>query len=921
MTDETPVTKPARAPRKPAAAKAAPGTTAGGPAADTAAAAAATPKARAPRKPAAPKLDADGQPIAPKPRAARAKKPAPVVATPATSTDADVATTPVGQTPAALSAESPAVAPPTAAVVAHDSVSAAVAAVPGGGSEDGAVAPLAPAGAVNARPTRRTKSTSPASDSVTAAKGAEGVSSAGSQVSSSADGPSEEEYQRLNGGAHHDPHSILGAHPVGDGRSVVRTLRHGATSVELLHDGQVVPFESTYGGVWSAFVDGEVGDYRLRVTYEDGYGHEVDDPYRWLPTLGEMDIHLIQEGRHEQLWKVLGAHPRNYDTPNGAVTGTSFAVWAPNAAGVRVTGEFDYWSGAGQPMRSLGSSGIWEIFVPGVSVGTAYKYQILGADRVWRDKADPMANWAEVPPATASKVYDSTYQWGDADWIQQRTDNDVLNGPMSVYELHLGSWKRGLNYRELADALIADLAETGFTHVEFLPVEQHPFEGSWGYQVTGYYAADSKFGEPDDLRYLIDRLHQEGYGVLLDWVPGHFPKDEFALARFDGTALYEHPDPRRGEHMDWGTYIFDFGRREVRNFLVANALYWLEEFHMDGLRVDAVASMLYLDYSREEGQWEPNEFGGRENLQAVSFLQEVNATVGKRHPGVMMIAEESTSWPGVTKPTYVGGLGFHMKWNMGWMHDTLEYLSRDPIYRSWHHDDMTFSMVYAYSEQFVLPISHDEVVHGKGSMWGKVAGDSWRKAANLRSYYSHMWGHPGKQLLFMGSEIGAFDEWRENQSLPWWLLEHKLHSGLRRYVGDLNRFYREQSALWSQDHVPAGFQWLDGGDRNGNVFTYLRYGSDGSVVAVLINFSAQPHNWYRVGLPLAGRWREALNSDAEIYGGSGMGNMGAVTADGEPWNGQPTSATVVLPPLGSLFLVPDTDPESAIPELESGDHS
>ena len=505
-------------------------------------------------------------------------------------------------------------------------------------------------------------------------------------------------------------------------------------------------------------------------------------------------------------------------------------------------------------MRSLGSSGIWELFVPGVGVGTAYKYP------------DPRRR-----PGLARQGRPDGQLGGGAagDRLQglrehlhlgrRRLDRAAhrpatsSTGRCRSTSCTSGPWKRGLSYRELADALIADLAETAFTHVELLPVEQHPFEGSWGYQVTGYYAADSKFGDPDDLRYLIDRLHQEGYGVILDWVPGHFPKDEFALGRFDGTALYEHPDPRRGEHMDWGTYIFDFGRREVRNFLVANALYWLEEFHMDGLRVDAVASMLYLDYSREEGQWEPNEFGGRENLQAVSFLQEVNATVGKRHPGVMMIAEESTSWPGVTKPTYVGGLGFHMKWNMGWMHDTLEYLSRDPIYRSWHHDDMTFSMVYAYSEQFVLPISHDEVVHGKGSMWGKVAGDSWRKAANLRSYYTHMWGHPGKQLLFMGSEIGAFDEWRESASLPWWLLEHKLHSGLRRYVGDLNRFYRASPALWSQDHVPAGFQWLDGGDRNGNVFTYLRYGSDGSVVAVLINFSAQPHNWYRVGLPIAGK--------------------------------------------------------------------
>ncbi len=533
-----------------------------------------------------------------------------------------------------------------------------------------------------------------------------------------------------------------------------------------------------------------------------------------------------------------------------------------------------------------------------------------------------MANWAEVPPATASMVYESTYVWGDDAWMRAACRPATCStGRCRSTSCTSGPGSAGLSYRELADALIADLAETAFTHVELLPVEQHPFEGSWGYQVTGYYAADSKFGDPDDLRYLIDRLHQEGYGVILDWVPGHFPKDEFALGRFDGTALYEHPDPRRGEHMDWGTYIFDFGRREVRNFLVANALYWLEEFHMDGLRVDAVASMLYLDYSREEGQWEPNEFGGRENLQAVSFLQEVNATVGKRHPGVMMIAEESTSWPGVTKPTYVGGLGFHMKWNMGWMHDTLEYLSRDPIYRSWHHDDMTFSMVYAYSEQFVLPISHDEVVHGKGSMWGKVAGDSWRKAANLRSYYTHMWGHPGKQLLFMGSEIGAFDEWRESASLPWWLLEHKLHSGLRRYVGDLNRFYRSSPGAL----VPgprAGRVPVAGRRRPQRQRLHLpavrqrRVGGRGA--DQLLRPAAQLVPGRACRSP--GRWREALNSDAEIYGGSGMGNMGAVTADGEPWNGQPTSATVVLPPLGSLLLVPDTDGVTVVDaDVDAGD--
>ncbi len=743
------------------------------------------------------------------------------------------------------------------------------------------------------------------SSSVTAAAGSEGLSGPTTQSASHVTGPSEEEFERVIGGAHHDPHSILGVHPQSDGSTVVRTLRHDARSVDLLHDGDIIPFTHTYGGVWSVVLPGAVGDYRLQVSYGPDATYVVDDPYRWLPTLGDIDLHLIGEGRHEQLWDVLGAHPRTYETPNGQVNGTSFAVWAPNAAGVRVSGDFDYWTGAGQPMRSLGSTGVWEIFLPDVNEGTRYKFQILGADRVWRDKADPMAFYSELPPQTASIVFKSTYEWNDAAWISERAAKDQLASPMSIYEMHVGSWKKGLNYRELAEALIADLAETGFTHVEFLPLEGHPFDGSWGYQVTSYYAADCRYGDPDDLRFLIDRLHQAGIGVILDWVPAHFPKDAFALARFDGTPLYEHADPRRGEQPDWGTYVFDFGRREVRNFLVANALFWLEEFHLDGLRVDAVASMLYLDYSREEGQWYPNEFGGRENLQAVAFLQEVNATVGKRVPGALMIAEESTAWPGVTKPTYLGGLGFHLKWNMGWMHDTLEYLAREPVHRSWHHDEMTFSMMYAYSEQFVLPISHDEVVHGKGSMWGKVAGDSWRKAATLRTYFTHMWAHPGKQLLFMGSEIGAFDEWTEKTSLPWWLLDHPLHAGVRKMIGDLNAIYKSTPALYTQDFTPAGFTWLDGSDRNGNVFSYLRWGSDGSVVAVILNFSTEPHNWYKIGLPRAGKWREALNSDSEVYGGSGTGNMGVVHANDEPSHGQPASATIVVPPLGALLLIPD----------------
>ena len=709
-------------------------------------------------------------------------------------------------------------------------------------------------------------------------------------------------FDRLVGGSHHDPHGLLGAHPTADGRTVIRTLRPEASKVTAIIEGKPFELERLHdGGVFGAVVDGLPTDYRLEVTYGDET-YTVDDPYRWLPTVGEVDLHLIGEGRHEQLWDVLGAHVRTYDTPQGPVSGTSFAVWAPNARGVRVVGDFDYWSGRDYPMRSLGSSGVWELFVPGVGKWAKYKFNILGSDSVWRQKADPLAFATEAPPATASVVFTSGYKWGDDEWFAARAGTQWHASPMSIYEVHIGSWRQGLSYSQLAEELVAHVKATGFTHVEFLPVAEHPFGGSWGYQVSSYYAPSARFGNPDDFRYLVDRLHQAGIGVIVDWVPAHFPKDEWALARFDGTALYEHADPRRGEQPDWGTLVFDFGRREVRNFLVANALFWLEEFHIDGLRVDAVASMLYLDYSRKDGEWLPNVYGGRENLDAVAFLQEMNATVYKRVPGVVTVAEESTAWPGVTRPTHLGGLGFGFKWNMGWMHDTLGYVSREPIYRQYHHHEMTFSMVYAYSENYILPISHDEVVHGKGSLLGKIPGDRWQELATLRTLYAYMWAHPGKQLLFMGQEFAQGAEWSESRSLDWWLLDGPEHRGVQRLVTDLNRIYRETNALWSQDSDPAGFHWIDANDAMGNVYSFLRIGTDGSIIACVANFSPVPHERYQLGLPKAGRWEEVLNTDAEVYFGSGVGNFGGVDTGDQPWHGQPTSVTLRVPPLGAIWL-------------------
>jgi 1,4-alpha-glucan branching enzyme len=721
--------------------------------------------------------------------------------------------------------------------------------------------------------------------------------------------PPAADIDRLLAGSHHDPHSVLGVHTVGRAFAA-RALLPGAKAVTLRAGEQRYPMEPVIDALFAVAVPEHPGDYRLEVEY-DGHTVTTDDPYRWLPTVGELDLHLIGEGRHERLWEALGAHVRSYETPHGDVEGTSFAVWAPNARGIRVIGDFNGWDGRGHAMRSLGSSGIWEIFVPGVGPGTCYKFRILGADGNWHEKADPMAFGTEHPPATASVVTGSAHAWEDAEWVAQREATQWASAPMSVYEVHLGSWRPGLDYRELADQLGDYVLETGFTHVELLPVSEHPFGGSWGYQVTSYYAPTSRFGSPDDFRYFVDRLHQRGIGVLVDWVPAHFPRDAWALAKFDGTALYEHADPRRGEQPDWGTLVFDFGRNEVRNFLVANALFWIEEFHLDGLRVDAVASMLYLDYSRKEGEWLPNQYGGRENLDAVRFLQELNATVYKRHPGVVMVAEESTAWPGVTRPTHLGGLGFGFKWNMGWMHDTLRYLSHEPIHRAYHHNEMTFSLVYAWSENFVLPLSHDEVVHGKGSLWGRMPGDAWNKAAGLRSLLAFMWAHPGKQLLFMGGEFGQEGEWSEQRSLDWHLLEEPLHRGVQELLRSLNSVYKSTPALFSQDTSPDGFSWIDANDSGGNVLSFLRIGADGSRLACVANFAGVPHHDYRVGLPTAGRWHEVVNTDAEAYGGSGVGNLGTVEAVESPWHGQPASAVLQLPPAGVLWLTEETpaDPD------------
>ena len=719
---------------------------------------------------------------------------------------------------------------------------------------------------------------------------------------------SQDVLQAVSEGRYYQPHDVLGAHLDDAGTVTIRTLRPLAREVVAVTPEQRVTLHHEYNGIWAGTLEAEtpgaVPDYRVEVTYDGGEPQLFDDPYRFLPSLGAVDLHLIGEGRHENLWTVLGANLHHYNSVLGDIHGVSFAVWAPNAQAIRVKGDFNGWNGTLNAMRSLGGSGVWELFLPGVEPGARYKYEILGSDGVWREKADPMAKGTEVPPLTGSRVVESTYTFNDAEWMEARAARDPHNSPMSVYEVHLGSWRLGLDYREMADQLAEYVSWQGFTHVEFMPVAEHPFGGSWGYQVTSYFAPTARFGHPDEFRYLVDRLHQAGIGVILDWVPAHFPKDAWALAKFDGQTLYEHGDPWRGEHPDWGTLIFDYGRREVRNFLVANALYWLEEFHIDGLRVDAVASMLYLDYSRPADQWRPNAFGGRENLEAISFLQEVNATAYKRVPGIVMIAEESTAFPGVTRPTSTGGLGFGLKWNMGWMHDTLQYMSEDPINRVYHHAKLTFSLVYAYTENFLLPISHDEVVHGKGSLLRKMPGDRWQQLANLRAYLAFQWAHPGKQLIFMGTEFGQEAEWSEQYGLDWYLTDTPQHKGVQLLVRQLNDIYRNTPALSARDNEPAGFQWINENDGAHNVLSFIRWDHQGNPLVCIANFAGAPHQDFRLGMPWSGEWVEALNTDAAEFGGSGVGNLGVVNAVEGACNGQPASATLTVPPLGVLYLVP-----------------
>jgi 1,4-alpha-glucan branching enzyme len=727
-----------------------------------------------------------------------------------------------------------------------------------------------------------------------------------------------EELDALVRREHSNPHAVLGPHPAAGGVTV-RVLRPTASSVTVHPDaGEPVELAQIHpGGVFEGVLDGVEPPlhYRLELDYGSSGNFTIEDPYAFAPTLGEIDLHLMAEGRHEEIYEKLGAHVREHE----GVNGTAFAVWAPAARAISVVGDFNSWDGRLHAMRSLDSTGVWELFLPGVEPGTRYKFEILTAEGELSLKADPYAQEAELPPKTASVVTASSHRWSkqDGEWLASRAAQLPLSRPISIYEVHLGSWRlnslednRSLSYLELADELSAYATDMGFTHIELLPVMAHPFSGSWGYQVTSYFAPTPRHGSPDELRTFVDRLHSGGIGVILDWVPAHFPRDDFALARFDGTALYEHSDPRRGAHPDWGTLVFNYGRHEVRNFLIASALYWLREYHIDGIRVDAVASMLYLDYSRRAGEWIPNQFGGREDLDAVAFLKELNEVIYSREPGITSSAEESTAWPGVSRPTYVGGLGFGFKWNMGWMHDTLSYFQQDPIYRRYHHHELTFSLMYAFSENFILPLSHDEVVHGKGSLYSKMAGsDRWQKLANLRALYAYMWAHPGKKLLFMGGELAQEQEWSHERSLDWHLLERPENAGIQALVRDLNRLYRDEPALWEVDSDPSGFWWLEPNDADSNVMAFARASSGSSdetrLVVFVANFSPIPRPAYRLGLPRACRWREALNTDSAYYGGSDVGNLGTVEPEPVPWHGQPVSAEITLPPLAAIWLVPE----------------
>ncbi len=720
-----------------------------------------------------------------------------------------------------------------------------------------------------------------------------------------------EELEALVRVDHSDPHRILGAHGLGND-SVVRAFHpEAAQAWVVLPSGRQLPMHLCHpGGLFAALIRGRTPPfaYRLRFRFSNGSFWERDDPYRFLPAMGELDLHLACEGRHWHLHSKLGAHPRIME----GVDGVAFALWAPNARRVSVVGEFNGWDGRLFPMRCLGASGIWEIFVPGIGPGELYKFELLTRDGHLRIKSDPLAFCMEMRPGTASRVWDlGAYEWGDRTWMETRPRGADLRGfPMSIYEVHLGSWRRRedgswLGYREMAPLLVEHARRFNFTHLELLPVMEHPFDGSWGYQVTGYFSPTSRYGTPDDFKFLVDLCHQNNIGVILDWVPAHFPKDDHSLRWFDGTALYEHMDPRLGYHPDWDTLIFNYGRNEVKNFLLDNALFWLEEYHADGLRVDAVASMLYLDYSRKEGQWLPNKYGGRENLEAVAFLRELNELIGQRVPGAFTVAEESTAWPGVSSPTYLGGLGFHFKWNMGWMHDTLEYFRKDPIHRSFHHNLLTFSMLYAYSENFILPLSHDEVVHGKGSLLSKMPGDEWQRFANLRLLLAYLFCHPGKKLLFMGTELAPWKEWSHDTGLEWFLEGYPTHGGVGRLLEDLGRLYREEQALWAWDTDPRGFSWIDCNDALQSVLSFQRTGPAGHLVCVF-NFTPVVRHGYAVGVDIPGYYREVLNTDSAFYGGSNVGNGGLLSSQAQPVHGRPYSLCLTLPPLGALILRPES---------------
>jgi len=717
---------------------------------------------------------------------------------------------------------------------------------------------------------------------------------------------------------HRCPHQLLGMHPLGDGSGlVVRAFCPGVAAVEIAptHEKkkprlklQRIHDDGIFEGVITK--EKKVYAYDLIVTDSQKNKSQTRDAYSFLPTLGETDVYLFGQGNERRIYDKLGAHLRTID----GVPGASFAVWAPNAQRVSVVGDFNHWDGRCHAMRLLGASGVWEIFIPGVGEGAHYKYEIKNGHGAIVLKTDPYGFFFEGAPKNASIVWNTQkFSWNDEAWLKQRREQNPFRSPMSIYEVHVGSWMKkndceSLSFRELAAPLADYVKKMGFTHVEFLPIAEHAYYPSWGYQITGFYAPTSRFGTPDDFQFLVNKLHEAGIGVLVDWVPAHFPRDDWALAQFDGTALYEHEDPRRGAHQDWGTLIFNYGRHEVKNFLTANALFWCERFHIDGLRVDAVASMLYLDYSRKPGEWLPNKFGGRENLEAVEFLKHFNHVVQTEFPGVVTVAEESTAWPLVTRPPYLGGLGFTFKWNMGWMHDTLDYFNHDPVHRKYHQNDLTFAMLYHHNENFILPLSHDEIVHGKGSLIRKMPGDDWQKFANLRALLAYQWFFPGKQLLMMGSEFGQSAEWNANAGLEWWLLEQgPFHRGLQRFVEDLNKFYRDEPALWDADYEQQGFSWIDCTDVEDSVLSFVRQNHDCTRrVVVIMNLTPVLRHNYRVGLPVGGFWREMLNTDSEIYAGSNQGNLGGVHAENYGVHQQSFSAQFTLPPLSVIAFQAET---------------